>query len=106
MPERDSGPQRACDAVFQLYEGGEQQRVLLAFEEQFARQPEAAVGAKECDVRGAAPDLPAEHNVDVAERAEPSCRRRQCDLTHSAPPLPRVGGSDGCLYPAVTSISS
>ena len=44
-----------------MYEGGEQQRVLLAFEEQFARQPEAAAGAKERDVRGAAPDLPAEH---------------------------------------------
>ena len=61
MPGRDSGPQCACDAVLQLYEGGEEQRVLLAFEEQFARQPEAAAGAKERDVRGAAPDLPAEH---------------------------------------------
>lgn len=52
MPGRDSGPQCARDAVLQLYEGDE---------EQFARQPQATVGAKECDVRGAAPDLPAEH---------------------------------------------
>jgi hypothetical protein len=36
MPGRDSGPQSACDAVVQLYEGGEEQCVLLAFEEQFA----------------------------------------------------------------------
>jgi len=61
VPGRDSGQQCACDAVLQLYEGGEEQRVLLAFEEQFARQPEAAAGAKERNVRGAAPDLPAEH---------------------------------------------
>ena len=61
MPGRDSGPQCACDAVLQLYEGGEEQRVLLGFEEPFAAQPEAAAGAKERDVRGAAPDLPAEH---------------------------------------------
>jgi hypothetical protein len=44
-----------------LYEGGEEQRLLLASEEQFARQPEPAAGAEERDVRGAAPDLPAEH---------------------------------------------
>jgi hypothetical protein len=44
VPGRDSGPQCACDAVLQLYEGGEEQRVLLVFEEQFARQPEAAEG--------------------------------------------------------------
>jgi hypothetical protein len=44
-----------------LYERGEEQRVLLAFKEQFARQPEAAVGAKERDVRSAAPDFPAEY---------------------------------------------
>jgi hypothetical protein len=61
MPGRDSGPQGACDAVLRLYEGGEERRVLQAFEEQFAAQPEAAAGVKERDVRGAAPDLPADH---------------------------------------------
>ena len=51
MPGCDCGPQSACDAVVQLHEGGEEQRVLLAFEEQFARQPEAAAGAKGRNVR-------------------------------------------------------
>lgn len=55
------GPQCACDAVFPSHEGGEEQRVLQVFEAQSAAQPEAAAGAKERDVRDAAPDLPAEH---------------------------------------------
>ena len=36
VPGRGSGPHSACDAVLQLYEGGEEKRVLLALEEQFA----------------------------------------------------------------------
>lgn len=76
MPGRDSGPQCACDAVLQLYESGEEQRVLLVFEEQFARQPEAAFGAKERDVRGAAPDLPAEHKSVRLSGTEPQAERR------------------------------
>jgi hypothetical protein len=47
VPGPDPGPRGAGDAVVQLHEGGEEQRVLLGLEEQFARQPEAAAGAQE-----------------------------------------------------------
>jgi drug/metabolite transporter (DMT)-like permease len=61
VPGPDPGPRGAGDAVVQLHEGGEEQRVLLGLEEQFARQPEAAAGAQERPVRSVVPDLPAEH---------------------------------------------
>jgi hypothetical protein len=61
MHGRDSGPHCACDGVLLLHEGGHEQRLPLAFEEQFGGQSEARAGTKERDVRGAAPNLPAEH---------------------------------------------
>jgi hypothetical protein len=63
VPGRDTGPGCAGEGILKLHEGGEKQRVLVPLEEQFAGQPEAAAGPKESDVRGAAPDLPAEHGA-------------------------------------------
>ena len=61
MSGSDSLPQRACDSVLMLHEGGEEQRVLLALEENFGWQPDAGPGTKERELRTAAPHFPAEH---------------------------------------------
>jgi hypothetical protein len=47
----DSSPQCACDGVLVLHERGEEEGVLLTFEEQFRWLPDAGVGTKEdcCD---------------------------------------------------------
>jgi hypothetical protein len=57
----DHGPHRACHVVVLLHEDGDEQRVLLAHEEDFGRHADAGVGAKHREVRGTASQLPAEH---------------------------------------------
>jgi hypothetical protein len=49
MSGRDSGPHWAWDRVLQLHEGGDEQRVLLALDQDFSLQPE------EREVLGTAP---------------------------------------------------
>jgi hypothetical protein len=46
-----------------LHEGGEEQRVHPAHEQNLAPQAEARVGTEKRYVRGVAPQLPAEHVV-------------------------------------------
>jgi hypothetical protein len=47
MSGRDSGPHWAWDRVLQLHEGGDEQRVLLALDQDFSLQPKAGAGNEE-----------------------------------------------------------
>jgi hypothetical protein len=47
MSGRDSGPHWAWDRVLQLHEGGDEQRVLLALDQDFSLHPKAGAGNEE-----------------------------------------------------------
>jgi hypothetical protein len=54
-----------------LDEGGEEERAIVAFEEDLSRHPEAGGGTEERDVRGVAPHRPAVHEPVRPRRAVP-----------------------------------
>jgi len=72
----DCGPYGACGRILLLHEGGEQQRVLLALEEQLGRHPDARAGSKQDEVGGTAPHLPAEHESVRPSATEPQAKGR------------------------------
>src|SRR4030088_2906069 len=59
----NSSPHGARDGVLVLHERGEEEGVLLTFEEQFRWHPDGGVGAEECELGRAATQLPAEHKT-------------------------------------------